>query len=162
MHRIIASVLLMAFMATGTPVMPAAVAMLAALDGSHSVAIHSSEHGTQLVLRHEAGGYTPEIQDHKSPLARALVVFCRPDVQHDHLFTTAQISSSASPVREDAKTEFQSATGAELPLPVFIITTEPWSGRDMIRVPMPATATSSRDVARRQHCRVLATVQLLV
>ncbi|MEQ1851161.1 MAG: hypothetical protein ABMA01_06165 [Chthoniobacteraceae bacterium] len=160
MHRIIASALLMAYMATGTPVIPASVAMLAALDGSHSVAIQGSEHGTQLVLRHQPGGYTPEIQDHTSPLARVLVAFCRPDVQRDHMLSTAQISSSATPVRGDAKSEIQNASSAELQVPAQILTVELWCGRDMIRVPVPAT--SSRDVARRQHSRVLATVQLLV
>ena len=54
-HRIIAALVLMAYAVTGTALVPAVTAALAALDGSHDVMVRESEQGTQLVLHHRQG-----------------------------------------------------------------------------------------------------------
>ncbi len=160
MHRIIACTLFITYMATGTPVVAAAVALLAVLDGSHSVTLADSDGGTQLVLGHRDGNCTPELHDHPGLLAKVLVAFCRPNVRRDHQFIVALTSGIAAPGRDGSRCAPKSASRANQQTPDFIYTTDSCRSRSVTRPPTPAAL--SRDVAQLQHCRALATVHLVM
>lgn len=100
-QRFIALVLLMAYTITGTSVMPAAIALAAWIDGSHSLVVSQSESGVRLTLHHSSSAYTPEVADHQNTLARVLVSFCKASDAGDHQLVSAQFDSSTDSERED-------------------------------------------------------------
>ncbi|MEQ1751911.1 MAG: hypothetical protein ABL974_20990 [Prosthecobacter sp.] len=94
-HRFIASLLLLAFASTGTSLMPAMMALLAEMEGSHESRVHFSENGAQVVLHHRESEFTPDVNDHRCGLARVLVSFCQSNREGDHQMTTAQFAGNA-------------------------------------------------------------------
>jgi hypothetical protein len=100
-QRFIALTLLMAYTITGTSVMPAAMALAAWIDGSHSLVVSQSESGMKLTLHHRSDAYTPEVNDHHNALARVLVRLCKASDAGDHQLVSSQFDSSANSVRED-------------------------------------------------------------
>jgi len=100
-QRFIALLLLMVYTITGTSVMPAAMALAAWIDGSHSLAVAHSESGVRLTLHHSRSAYTPEVADHQNTLARVLVSFSKASEAGDHQLVSSQFDSSASSERED-------------------------------------------------------------
>lgn len=108
-RRFIASLLLMAYAITGTSLMPATMLVLANLDGSHSVQVRESDHGTQLVLHHNGGNYTPLVNDHQGTLARVVVSLCRPDQAGDHNLVSAHMSGQVNTERQNSNSPVKQA-----------------------------------------------------
>ncbi|SKA97173.1 hypothetical protein SAMN02745166_02566 [Prosthecobacter debontii] len=108
-RRFIASLLLMAYAVTGTSLMPATMLILANLDGSHSIQVQESDHGTQLLLHHNRGNYTPLVCDHTGALARVVVSLCRPDSTGDHNLVAAHMSGQANTERQNSKSSVKQA-----------------------------------------------------
>jgi hypothetical protein len=100
-QRLIASLLLMAYAITGTSVMPAALALMACMDGGHSVMVVQSETGTRVTLHHRSDEYTPDIEDHCSPLARVLVSICSASDSGDHQMTSSSIEAGTRLERDE-------------------------------------------------------------
>jgi hypothetical protein len=99
-QRLIASVLLMAYAITGTAIMPAAMALAAWVDGSHSVVVSQSAEGTQLTLHHRQNEFTPSVEDHQNTLARVLVSFCKASEGGDHQLKSGHIDTTSKTERE--------------------------------------------------------------
>lgn len=153
-HRIIAALVLMAYAITGTSLMPVAVVMLAALDGSHDVVIRQSEQGTQLVLHHRVHEFTPQLTDHRKCMARVLVSLCRPNQEGDHQLVSAHVTSTACldvmpsispPVALNAEATLALKFSLECPV------------RDMIRAPM-----TTKEFWISHQPPLLSTIQLLI
>lgn len=102
-RQCLALILLLAYAITGTSALPAIMLALANMDGSHSVQLKNSKCGTQLVLHHNSGNYTPSLLDHQTALARVVVSLCRPDQSGDHNLVSAHVSSQTSNERQDVK-----------------------------------------------------------
>ncbi|HEY1048764.1 MAG TPA: hypothetical protein VGE39_03375 [Prosthecobacter sp.] len=101
-RRLIALLLLLAYVSTGTSALPAFVVAAACVDGSHEVRIVRSEHGMQVRLHHEdEEHFTPEVADHSSVFTRVLVQMCAPAREGDHSLSTQFVSGSALLSRED-------------------------------------------------------------
>ena len=94
-HRLIATLLLLAYASTGTSLMPAVMTLLAEVEGSHESRVHLGENGAQVVLHHRQSEFTPAVKDHRRGLARVLVSFCQSDREGDHQMTTAQFAGNA-------------------------------------------------------------------
>lgn len=94
-QRLIALLLLVAYATTGTSLLPATVAVLAALDGGHEVLIGQTENGVRLTLHHRPDDYTPCVADHHSALARVLVRLCSSSQQGDHQLASSRFESTA-------------------------------------------------------------------
>ena len=103
--RIIAALLLLAHASTGTALIPAAVAALADLDGSHAVIVCHTASGTQVILHHRPGEYTPAVCDH-ALLGRMAVRLCQPSRDGDHNLATPSAAFNAA---EDSKREIKTA-----------------------------------------------------
>jgi hypothetical protein len=100
-QRFIALLLLMAYTITGTSVMPAAVALGAWIDDSHSLIVSKSENGVRITLHHRSDDYTPEVNDHRNALARVLVSLCTSSDEGDHQLVSSQFDSRISIERDD-------------------------------------------------------------
>lgn len=94
-HRLITTLLLLAYASTGTSLMPAVMTLLAEVEGSHESRVHLGENGAQVVLHHRQSEFTPAVNDHRRGLARVLVSFCQSDQEGDHQMTTAQFAGNA-------------------------------------------------------------------
>lgn len=99
-QRLIAALLLLTYLVTGTTVLPAMVALAADCGGGHQLRISQSEHGLQLTLRHDGQGYTPKAADHCNALTRTVVHFCAPTREGDHRFSSDSFDSSTGSERE--------------------------------------------------------------
>jgi hypothetical protein len=157
-QRLIASLLLMAYAITGTSVMPAALALMASMDGGHSVSVVQSETGTRVVLHHRSDEYTPEIEDHRSPLARVLVSICSASDSGDHQMTSSSIEAGTRLEREQQGSQVKKAP--ELNFPATIqhrLTLLP------LRHEAPHTAPGlDEPPLMTDSLRTLATVRLLI
>lgn len=100
-HRIIATLLLMAYAVTGTSLVPGAVAALADLEGSHQGLISIGRGETRVILHHTSG-FTPEVDDHQHCLARFIVRFCQADQAGDHQMTSTGVVGSFDEKRPEA------------------------------------------------------------
>lgn len=99
-HRLTALILLLTYSVMGTALLPAAVAALGSLEGSHEiVVVGQSGCGTQVVLHHRFGQFTPQARDHTTSLARAIVRFCCSDRCGDHCIATQHLSNAAQSER---------------------------------------------------------------
>ena len=94
-HRLIATLLLLAYASTGTSLMPAVMTLLVEVEGSHESQVRLGENGAQVVLHHRQSEFTPDVNDHRHGLARVLVSFCQSDHEGDHQMTTAQFAGNA-------------------------------------------------------------------
>ena len=94
-QRLIALLLLMAYTITGTSALPAAIAVLAAVDGGHEVLIGQTENGVRVTLHHRPGEYTPCLADHHHALTRVLVRLCSSSRQGDHQLASSRFESTA-------------------------------------------------------------------
>ena len=112
--RLLAVFLLGIYALVGTAVLPASVALLAALDGSHSVRVEMTSNGTHLVLNHEGLKYTPTVADHSTAASRALVSLCHNDAAGNHELTAASLNELTLTERKSL-----SAFLAALAKPVF-------------------------------------------
>lgn len=99
-QRLIAALLLLTYLVTGTTVLPAVVALAADLGGGHQLRVSQSEHGLQLTLRHDSQGYTPKAADHGSALTRTVVHLCAPTREGDHQYSADSFDSNAGSERE--------------------------------------------------------------
>lgn len=99
-HRLTALILLFVYSVMGTSLLPAAIAALGTLEGSHEiVVVGQSGCGTQVVLHHRPGQFTPQARDHRTCLARAIVRFCGSDRRSDHCIATQHLSNAAQSER---------------------------------------------------------------
>lgn len=112
LQRLIALLLLMAYTITGTSALPAAIAVLAAVDGGHEVLIGQTENGVRVTLHHRPGEYTPCLADHHHALTRALVSLCRSSGQGDHQLSSARFETNAESEKKSL------AHAAKQPAPV--------------------------------------------
>lgn len=156
-HRILASFLLMAYAITGTSIMPAVMLMMANLDGSHRVQVQESENGTQLVLRHDAGHYTPNLEDHSENLARVLVSMSASDQFGDHSLVSAHVKGSITSARDLSELSVKSAPALNYTATASLILWVPSSKR---HDPLPVTFSTEKFTPVGQP--MLATVQLLI
>lgn len=157
-QRFIAFMLLMAYTITGTSVMPAAMALGAWIDGSHSVLVSPSENGLRLTLHHRRDAYTPEVNDHHNALARVLVRLCKASDAGDHQLVAAQFDSSARGERVDMARATKEAP------PVNLAAT--WQ-LTLVAIHLVRETIRARDFNEppRPGCRIgpmLATVKLLI
>lgn len=157
-QRIIALVLLMAYTITGTSVMPAAIALAAWIDGSHSLVVSQSESGVRLTLHHSSSAYTPEVADHQNTLARVLVSFCKASDAGDHQLVSAQFDSSTNSGREDIARTSKEAPQENIAatFQLTLIAIQP--ARDTIH----NSGCKEPPVRRPGIGSMLATVQLLI
>jgi len=132
--------------------------MLANLDGSHAIQIRETDQGTQLLLQHKTGNYTPQVCDHQTTLAQFIVSMCRPDTEGDHQMISAHVAGSVNAERDLLlKTAVKTS-----PLLNYLATS-----CLVLWVPKPNAPTFVRgldrdeSVIRRQQLS-LATVQLLI
>lgn len=116
-QRLIALLLLMAYTITGTSALPAAIAVLAAVDGGHEVLIGQTENGVRVTLHHRPGEYTPCLADHHYALTRALVSLCRSSGQGDHQLSSAGFETNAESEKESL------ARAAKRPAPINMAAT---------------------------------------
>ena len=156
-HRIIAALVLMAYAVTGTALVPAVTAALAALDGSHDVLVRESEQGTQLVLHHRQGDYTPEKADHRKCMARVLVSFCRQNQEGDHSLSSAHVTSMALTERIDATQIVKQPMTFNARATIALLLSLERSAREVIRVPV---ITKEFRIPRQPP--PLSTTQLLI
>jgi hypothetical protein len=157
-HRSIAALVLMAYAITGTAVMPATVMLLAALDGSHDVMIRESAQGTQLVLHHRQGEYTPQADDHRRCMARVLVSLCRQDQDGDHSLCSAQITSTALTERFAATKSFDQSSPINPGATSALLLSLQRPVQDMVRISVPIRAFWFS----HQPPSLLTTIQLLI
>lgn len=111
-QRLVCLTLLAVFAATGTSLLPAAVMVVAQLDGSHSVSVNQSQEGFHLALRHRSGDYTPNVCDHASPMTRLVVTLCRADVAGDHNFSAAKLAAGFTSEFDNLKRDLHDAPAA--------------------------------------------------
>lgn len=114
-QRLIACLLLMAYAITGTSIIPAAMALMAWMDGGHSVRVVQSETGTRVTLHHNSDDYTPDVEDHSSPLARVLVSLCSASDSGDHQMTTSSIEAGTRLERDEQGSSVRKAPELNLP-----------------------------------------------
>lgn len=157
-QRFIALLLLMAYTITGTSVMPAAMALAAWIDGSHSLIVSQSENGMRLTLHHRSDAYTPEVNDHHNALARVLVRLCKASDAGDHQLVSSQFDSSASSEREEIARAAKEAPQVNLAatFQLTLIAINP--ARDTTR----ASGFKEVQMPRHRIRPMLATVQLLI
>ena len=109
-RSLISLLLLLAYVSTGTALVPGALTLMAALDGSHELKVELNDNGAHLILHHRKGDFTPRVSDHQSPLARVLVTICAKDAQGDHCLSAVELngqivsSSKSFSADTDAKT----------------------------------------------------------
>jgi hypothetical protein len=157
-QRFTALILLMVYTITGTSLVPAAMLMLATIDGSHSIQIRESDQGTQLLLHHKAGQFTPQVCDHQKTLARIIVSMCRPNTEGDHKMISAHVASSVNSERDLLlKTAVKNS-----PMLNYLATSSL-----VLWVPKPNTPSFVKGLVRdepvfKQRQLSLATVQLLI
>lgn len=96
----VAGILLVAYAAVGTSLLPAAATLLAALDGSHEMSVCLSTNGAQLTLHHSQADFTPAAADHRNPLGRMVTCLCRTGNAGDHRFTAEHLTASTTLERE--------------------------------------------------------------
>lgn len=157
-QRLIASLLLMAYAITGTSIMPAAMALMAWMDGGHSVMVVQSETGTRVTLHHRSDDYTPDIEDHRSPLARVLVSICSASDSGDHQMTSSSIEAGTRLERDEQGSTVKKAP--ELNFPATIqhrLTLQP------LRHEVRHTALALDETQMKtDSLRTLSTVRLLI
>lgn len=156
-HRILASILLMAYAITGTAIMPAVMVMMANLDGSHGVQVQESENGTQLVLRHSTGHYTPRVEDHSENLARVLVSMSAPDSHGDHSLVSAHVKGSITSARDLLELMVKNTPALNYTATACLVISVPSSVR---HDPLPLCLSAESCLPKSKP--VLATVQLLI
>lgn len=157
-QRFTALILLMVYAITGTSLMPAMMLMLATFDGSHAIQVRQSDQGTQLLLHHKVGDYTPQVCDHQNTLAKFIVSMCRPNTEGDHKMISAHVASSVNSERDLLlKTAVKNS-----PMLNYLATSSL-----VLWVPKPDTPSFVKGLVRdepvfRQRQLSLATVQLLI
>lgn len=109
-YRLLAAILLLSYVSTGTAVIPGVLMTLAELDGSHLVVVRFTESGTQVLLHHREGEFTPEVCDHESKLAQCLVCLCEPSKEGDHSLASMGMSGSHESSSNEAKREIKEPT----------------------------------------------------
>ncbi len=162
LHRIFGCALLMAYVATGSPLVSATVAVMAAIDDSHIVEVQDTAQGTQLVLRHRDANITPGIHDHSHGLARFIVAFCKPDTHGDHQFATAYSAITADAWRNGSIPPESQSDASIHPSYPACLSIDRCSKFACIGASDLAHAGAAVDVAQRHHQRGLATVLLLL
>lgn len=108
LHGLMVVLLLLAYAGTATTIMPAVVAVLAALDGSHRVLICRTEQGTEVRLHHRDHECTPEVWDHQGMLAKLIVSICRPAEDGDHSLSSNQVTGTLTDPDEEVKRTIKS------------------------------------------------------
>lgn len=156
--RFIASLVLMAYAITGTAIMPAAMALVAWMDGSHSVLISQSEEGTQLTLHHRQDAFTPAVEDHQNALTRAIVSLCRASEGGDHQLKSGRIDASSSNSRGSSEDVVKRVPELNVIQTTELLLSFRFPASVMTR-PLPVVDLS---VTTTSLAPLLATVQLLI
>ncbi len=158
-RRVISGLLLVAYAAVGTSVLPAAMTLLAALDGSHAMSVQMSNDGMQLTLRHRAQDFTPCVQDHPGSLGRVVTSLCRTVNSGDHRLTAGHISTTVTVERDQFKTQETPAVlrNSEASFLLSLLTAFDSSSGDFVR-----NAIASTDAYAMHQRPMMATVQLLL
>jgi hypothetical protein len=160
-HRTIATLLLGAYVLTGTSVLPALATVLACLDGGHRVSVTLSASGTHLSLRHQQNDVTLSASEHHSPAGRLVTRLCRNDASGSHELDSQQLSPLVS-VDRDVKKAAEQAPSPSLNHNASMVLA--------IVTPRPAFETrsscqafaASRRVPLPSQWPMTATVQLLL
>lgn len=113
------SCLLLLYLAAATPLAPALTALLAATDRDHHVAIQQTEHGLQVVLRHECSN----LPSHQHGMvARVLTLFAQrtTPAQPDHVIQfgatdTVRETSSIATEPESCSVAFDAFPASQAP-----------------------------------------------
>lgn len=153
-YRIIAALVLMAYAITGTSLVPALELVLAEFDGRHEVLIRESAGGTQIVLHHRAGEFTPCVADHEYGVTRVLVSLCSSDQEGDHNINSARVSSTT---RLDVTPSISHSVALNVEATHALILSLKRSARGMIRVPV-----ISKEFWISHQPTLLSTTQLLI
>lgn len=160
LHRIISALLLLAYVSTGTSMLPALTLVLEQAEGSHEVKIRQTSEGTQVLLHHARCEHTPEVSDHKSALTRFIVRMCRPDAQGDHSLCLSKVAGAFVNSSSDAKRDLK-ATAA-----VTILSTpsghERCKAADFARAPEAWSWQTSHACAGAKSHILVATTRLLI
>jgi|UniRef100_UPI003782E2EF hypothetical protein len=162
MHRIyrfFAALLLLAYVSTGTAIMPAVVMVLAKLDGSHAVIVCQSVSGTKVLLHHRDAEFTPEVKDHASKLARCLVCLCKPSSEGDHSLATMGVACGLIHARDDVKRDLKDTPMLNTQATVNLIFHH--SHPASLFHTQPPLFMAIRESGRQKPC-AMATVQLLI
>lgn len=147
----------MAYAMTGTSLMPALVLVMAALDGSHGVQVCESAQGTQVLLKHHEGCYTPEILDHKRSLARLLVSLSALDPEGDHHLVSGHVAKGFINEREGSKPVVKTVASLNQGATSALIVQAPDRFRDVL-----VQHWTGRKITVHETVRILATVQMLI
>lgn len=157
-QRLIASVVLMAYAITGTAIMPAAMALAAWVDGSHTVMVSQSAEGTQLTLHHRTGAYTPSIQDHQTALARVIVSLCKASDGGDHQLKSGRIDRTTQGARESQQDAIKRTPQINLTETCELLLSFQFPTSAMMR----SSSYPDLPVIQQGISPMLATVQLLI
>jgi len=154
---ILALLLLLVYASSATAIVPATFALLAALEGGHSVMVCPTEGGTQIRLHHREGDFTPEVCDHAGLLARVVVRFCRPATEGDHSLSTRQVAGGLASQDDETERSIKDKSCWSLPEVGF-------AGR-YARIPQASlakAALSAGPAAGGEMLRRMATIRLLI
>ena len=148
--------LLLAYLVTGTSLVPGLIAAAAAIDGSHSVMVGKSSEGLSLTLRHRCGDFTPTINDHSSPLAKVLVAMTRSSGMGDHTLSTQQMEDLLLPLESHDLVKVATTALNEVATLLHLMALIAWKTDSMPEVELPVLL-SPASIAKQ-----LTTVQMLV
>jgi hypothetical protein len=144
LHRPIAALLLLAYLVSGTSVVPGLIAAAAAIDGSHNVMVGKSSDGISLTLRHRSGDFTPGINDHSSPLARAVVAMTKSSNTGDHTLLTQQMEDSLLPLQSHDITKVATTALNEVATLLHLMALITWKIDSLpeLELPLPLSPAS--------------------
>lgn len=116
LQRLTSLLLLLAYAISGTAMVPAVIALVAGMEGSHAVQVTESAQGVQVTLHHtQQSGYTPRVADHDTAVARLLVSLSNRSERGDHQIIATESRACASVESTD-----QSGKAKESRLPIAI------------------------------------------
>jgi hypothetical protein len=107
---VLGSLCLVLQLAVWSPLLPLATALIAWMDGGHTIRFVASGDETHVELRHERGVVGQKIVHHHTPLIRSLVCFSKPSNsgEADHILafsTIGSVSESRSLVQRTTRAE---------------------------------------------------------
>lgn len=158
-QRLICLMLLAAFTASGTSVVPAAVMLIAELDGGHDVWVNESQESTSLTLHHRKGEFTPRVCDHSAPLTRLVVSLCRSDFDGDHHVLASHLATATIHEGNDSERQVSATPILNDQATLGLYTANLWTLSDMNRFNRVRSMSESPNLG--QHW-ALSSVQMLI
>jgi|GEM_PF-5447249 hypothetical protein len=100
-RQLLAAGVLLAYSLGGTSLGAGLFAVVAAWSGAHQVNVRTvGSGGIEIVLHHQAGNYTPLVQDHQGLLAQVLASLCAADDLGDHVLSQQLTNACAASERD--------------------------------------------------------------